>query len=223
MRTNDVTLFMVAANFYTVAYVAVGVIVVNTLSRGLLTGLALAFAWIYLVPPLICRAVLLAFGRPSGPATPRSRSYRVWWLLLQLQIVFNRVPQLEELLRMVPGVYGFWLNLWGSKVSLMAYWSPGVLVTDRYLLRVGRGAVLGAGCMVGGHLVSRDAAGEYTLTVSEVTVEEGAIVGAHALIAPGCHIGAREVVPAGRSLGPFTRWKQGKRSTMRRDRAATEA
>ena len=60
-------------------------------------------------------------------------------------MVFNRLPWLEEILRLMPGLYALWLFLWGGRVSPLVYWAPGSLVIDRPLVIVERGAVIGAG------------------------------------------------------------------------------
>lgn len=215
--------FMIAANYFPFLYLLLGGWVVFAFGTSAFVQVNLVVLWIYVLPPLIGRVILTVFGRPRGVATPNTQTYRVWWFLTQLQMPFNRFGFLEEVLRLVPGLYGLWLNLWGSRVSLLVYWSPGVVVTDRYLVCVSRGAVMGARCLIGGHLITRNHDGDYHLTVAEVTVGEGAIVGVNVAIAPGCEIHPHEVVPAGRYLGPFSGWKDGKRTAVHRHRAAVDA
>ena len=205
------TAFMVAANYYSVVYLAAGVLAVVAAGPSPATRLATALAWIYLVPPVLARLVLAARGAPVGRATVDTPAYRTWWLLTQLQMIFNRIRVLEELLRLIPGAYGLWLNLWGSRVSLLAFWSPGVFVTDRYLLDVGRGAVLGARCHLGAHIVSTSPDGGWELVVAPVTIGAGGVVGALAAMGPGCVLDAHQTLPAGRYLGVFTAWRDGRR------------
>jgi hypothetical protein len=213
---NRVTSFMIAANYFPFLYLVLGGWLAVTLGRSALGGMAVAAVWIYLVPPLLGRIVLGVFGRPVGIVTPDTRAYKVWWFMTQLQMPFNRILLLEELLRFVPGLYGLWLNLWGSRVNLFAYWSPGVVLTDRYMLHVGKGAVIGGRCVIGGHIVSREPDGDYLLTLADVTIGDRAIVGAQVAIGPGCEIGPDEVVPVGRFFGPFGGWKDGRRTAARR-------
>ena len=174
---------------------------------------AAGLAWIYLLPPLTARLVLLVMGPPAGDALPpRSRRFKVWWFLTQLQMVFNRLRFLEELLRLVPGLYSLWLNLWGSRVSLFVFWVSGVLITDRYLLNIGPGVIVSADAALAGHLSTYDAHGNYVTSIARITIEKGAIIGARAGIGPGCVIGAFEVVPAGKLLPPYSRWRDGRRT-----------
>ena len=205
-----VTGFMVAANYFPLVYILTGAALVFGLPFGPWGRVGLALSWIYLLPPLVGRLLVGIVGAPvTENAAPQARSYKLWWMLTQLQMLFNRLPVLEELLRLLPGVYPLWLNLWGSHVSLLAFWAPGARVTDRYLLEVGRGVVLGTRCLVGGHLVTRHGSGDYRLTVARVVVESGAVIGVQAVIGPGCRICSDETVPAGALLPPFTMWKNG--------------
>ncbi len=124
---------------------------------------------------------------------------------------FNRLGFLEELLRLIPGAYALWLNLWGSSVSPFAFWSRSVLISERYLVRVGRGAVFGAYSGLAGHLVIRGDGGRMRLTVAPVVVDAGAILGIRAGLGPGCRLFAGEMLPANRLLPPFTGWRHGRK------------
>ena len=72
---------------------------------------------LYLVPPLLGRGLMRVFGVPNGVFTQDDRRFRVWWALLQLQMVFNRLPMLEEMLRLVPGLYPLWIALAAHMVT----------------------------------------------------------------------------------------------------------
>ena len=87
-------------NYIPVLLLTIGGCVVVSLSRWPGYAVLAALVWIYVVPPLICRLTLAIFGRPAGHALGQeSRGYKVWWFLLQLQSLHNRLPWLEELLR----------------------------------------------------------------------------------------------------------------------------
>ena len=169
--------------------------------------------WLYLLPPLLARVIIVIRGKPSGIVRHDSKTHTTWWSLFQLQLIFNRFPFLEELLRLVPGLYALWLNLWGAKVSTFVFWTPGIVVMDRYHLHIDKGAVLGSECMISGHVLKVQDDGSILLVVDEVHIESGVLVGARASIAPGCHIHAFETVPAGRILKPYTHMKDGKKSS----------
>jgi hypothetical protein len=216
-RGGGLAWYMIAANYYTLAYVAAGVFAVATPTLSLGARLALALGWLYLLPPLLARLAMAVLGRPHGEFTPEARAYRTWWLLTQLQVIYGRVALLEEALRIVPGAYSLWLRLWGSKVSVLVLWSPGVMVTDRYLLQVAKGVVVGTRSTLGGHIATVDGEGAYRLTVAPIVLDEGSVVGALAGVGPGCHVFPWETVPAGRLLPPFTAWRDGRKAGPLRD------
>jgi hypothetical protein len=196
--------FSLALNYVPFAHAASGIALAFTFSGWGVLWFALA--WLYLLPPVLGRLTLLAFGVPHGELTLDTRAYRVWWFLTQLQMVFNRLPLLEELLRLVPGLYPLWIALWGGRLSQMAYVAPRVLITDRYLVNVGRFAVLGFKCALAGHMAVRNAEGRFVVVVAAPTVEPEAIVGGDAGLGPGATLRAGHLLPAGRRVGPFDQY-----------------
>jgi len=173
---------------------------------------AFVILWIYFVPPIVCRLTLLFFARPEGRRIgQQSATYKTWWFLTQIQMLFNRLHFLEEMLRLVPGAYAVWLTLWGSKVSVLSFWGPQSKVFDRYLIQVERGAVVGSGVKLSSHLGLLDEDGGYVIDLALITISEGAIIGAEALIGPGCRVEAHEMVPASRKLQPYSTWRKGRK------------
>lgn len=200
-----VPLRMLAWNAFPLAYLLFGaalVYIVESTSLRIVTVLA----WLYLLPPILCRLAILIAGRPQGSLNERSPEFLHWWRLSQLQLVYARVPLLEELLRLVPGLYNLWLNLWGGRVHITAYWSPGVQVFDRYYLHIGRGAIIGGNARVGAHVIEREESGQFRLIVAPVNIDAGATLGMSAAAGPGVHIHANSTVPAGRLLRPGQHW-----------------
>jgi hypothetical protein len=175
--------------------------------------LMLLSAWIYLLPPLAARLTLTLFARPQGRFTQDTSTYRVWWVLTQWQILFNRLPWLEELLRMVPGLYALWIGLWGGSISPFAYVGPRVWITDRHAVRVERGAVLGMQSILAGHLVIRDETGRWLVLAAAPIVESEAIVGGEAKLGPGAVLRAGQMLPIGRHIKPFEEWPRHKNKT----------
>jgi hypothetical protein len=219
-RSTRPSAYSLVLNVLPLALVAAGAAAV-WLTEGATARIAVALAWIYLLPPLAARAVTAAFGAAEGDnLTQDSRAYRVWWLLVQLQVIFNRFPFFEEVLRLAPGAYALWLNLWGSKVSLVVYWGPGALAADRQALRIGPGAVIGTRSVLSGHLALKNESGEFRVTLAPVEIGAGALIGAYAGIGPGCRIEAGEEVPAAAFLRPHTRWSEGSRIKPARPRSA---
>lgn len=163
-------------------------------------------AWIYLLPPLASRLTILLWGLPQGRLTQETTAYRVWWVVTQWQILFNRLPWLEEALRFVPGLYALWIGLWGGRLSPRAYVGPGVVITDRHAVRVERGAVLGMKSILCGHLVQRTDDGRWLVLAAAPVVEIEAILGGDARLGPGAILRAGQTLPTGRFVRPFDEW-----------------
>jgi hypothetical protein len=202
--------FSLWMNLVPFAYVASGVAVLALWEGGMWEAIWRALAWIYLVPPVIGRSILILFGTPRGSFTQDQRGYRVWWVLTQLQMVYNRVPVLEEMLRLVPAAYPLWIAIWGGRLSPFAYVAPGVVITDRYLVRVERRAVLGFRSTLAGHMAIRDEAGRWLAVVAAPIVRESAIVGGEAGLGPGATLLKGALLPAGRRVGSHDQWPRGK-------------
>jgi hypothetical protein len=210
--------YSLALNFLPLLHLLAGAAVVWFVD-GAAARIGVALAWIYLLPPLMGRVAVVLFGAPQGEGLGQeARAYKVWWFLTQLQVVFNRFGFLEELLRMVPGLYALWLNAWGARVSPLVYWGPGAAVLDRQAARIGPGAVIGARAVLSGHLAVKDSSGAFRVTLAPVEIGASALIGAYAGIGPGCSVAAGEEVPAAAFLRPMTQWTGGRRVKPNRPR-----
>ena len=168
-------------------------------------------ALLYVFPPLLAR-VILVLGGPTPPsATLGSPAFLRWWALGQLQLVFNRFPHLEEIIRLVPGLYSAWLRLWGSHVGTLVFWSPGVVVTDRQLVDIGDRAVIGMGVRIAPHIVVREPDGIARLIAAPVIIGAGAMVGGLTVFGPGARMAPGETSHRTVVLPPFWTWEQGRR------------
>ena len=202
--------FSLALNFVPALHILCGAWLGLGVADSPAAGAAVFLIWLYLAPPFCGRLLIALFGRPEGRLTQDMRTYRVWWALTQLQIVFNRLPWLEELLRLFPGVYAAWIWLWGGRLSSFAYVGPGVLITDRHAVNVERGAVLGLRSILAGHLASRDGAGRFVVIAAAPTVESEAILGGLSALGPGAILRAGCMLPTGRHVGPMAEWPRRK-------------
>ncbi|WP_336162167.1 Pls/PosA family non-ribosomal peptide synthetase [Amycolatopsis sp. VC5-11] len=84
-----------------------------------------------------------------------------------------------------------WLRTMGVKIGrgvwLDTYWLP-----ESDLVELGDGATINRGCVVQTHLFH-----DRIMTMSRVTLEEGATLGPHGIVLPGASIGARTTVGPG--------------------------
>jgi hypothetical protein len=119
---------------------------------------------------------------------------------------------LEETIRMIPGLYSAWLRLWGARVGALTYWSPGVVILDRPLVRVGKRVIFGVGARLNAHVLAPDGPRRMALYLAPIAVGDDALVGGYSLLLPGCEIAAGEVTPPFRTMHAFSRFANGRRT-----------
>jgi hypothetical protein len=173
--------------------------------------ICLGAAFLYLLPPLLARCILVLFPIRRQRIPIPSRDYFVWWYLLNLQMVFCRLPFLEELLRLIPGAYSLWLRLWGSRIGAFTYWAAGLRILDRSFLEIGNGVAFGAGVRLNPHVIAENADGELELILARVKIGDRALIGGYALLTAGTRIADDENTRACLISSPFSTWKNGKR------------
>jgi hypothetical protein len=173
--------------------------------------IGLAPVALYVLPPVVVRVVLLA--RPlSGERFPvDSKEFLIWWFFAQWQMLFSRLPFLEEVLRLFPGLYSLWLRLWGAKVGALVYWAPSCRLLDRQLIEVGDRVVFGVGARLHPHVITREN-GETLLILAPVRIGDDAMIGGFSLLTAGTRVHAGEMVPAAQALPPFSEWRHGTRA-----------
>lgn len=207
--TKKNSLLIIALNYFPFLYVVAGVSVVFYIGD-VVHNIVFILFWLYILPPMLCQIVLLISHRPEGVFSEHDKEFYIWWFLAQLQLIFNRFPFLEELLRLVPGLYNTWLNMWGSRINLTVFWSPGIHIFDRYNLNIARGVVVGGGCRIGGHIFDKEKNGSIKLLVAPVVIKENVLLGLNSLVGPGCYISDNETLIAGKTLKPFHSLKEGR-------------
>jgi hypothetical protein len=172
--------------------------------------IALAAAALFLAPIVPAR-LLRESLRKAPPEIPiGSPDFLRWWACFQCQVLFLRFPSLEELLRLIPGLYSCWLRLWGSRIGKLTYWAPRTVILDRGFLNVGDHVVFGAGVRLNPHVMQRDEA--IVLLLAPVEIGHRALVGGYSLLTAGTHIADDEATRAFLISPPFSKWKDGKRS-----------
>jgi hypothetical protein len=176
-----------------------------------------AAAWLtpailFLFPPLVVRASTWWSPLTSGRLEPGSRGFLHWWFAAQWQVIFTRLPVLEEMIRMIPGLYALWLRLWGARVGSLVYWSPGVVILDRPLVRIGSRVIFGVGARLTAHVLAPSGARQMALYLSPITIRDGALIGAYSVLLPGCEVAEGEVTPPFRTIHAFSRFANGRRT-----------
>jgi hypothetical protein len=142
---------------------------------------------LYLVPPLTFRLHRRFFPAEKSFSNLLERRYSPWWGAHQIQAIYIAIPQLEAVLRLVPGLYSAWLRLWGSKIGRSVYWTPNVEITDRQVLDIGDRVVCGHKCKFLGHAIKPrgEAMMLYTRTIK---IGNDVFIGAGSRIGPGATV-----------------------------------
>lgn len=172
---------------------------------------AAALAVIYLLPALTARIIVKGFPIHSTVLSLGSADFFKWWALLNIQMIFCRLPILEEAMRIIPAVYSAWLRLWGSRIGRLVFWSPGTQILDRSFLDVGDDVLFGVGVQLIPHVMVRNDKGENEVLLAPVKVGDRAVVGGYSLLGPGSEIMADEATSARLLLHPFSKWRGGRR------------
>jgi hypothetical protein len=156
------------------------------LSPSYVQPLVLAFI-IYLVPPATLRIHKICFPLRKQMSDLAERKYSPWWGAHQIQIIYIAVPQLEAVLRLVPGLYSSWLRLWGSKVGRGVYWTPNIEITDRHMLEIGDRVVFGHKTKLLGHAI-KPKGKSMMLYTRAIKIGSDVFIGAGSRIGPGAVI-----------------------------------
>jgi hypothetical protein len=170
---------------------------------GYFHSLWLALILLYSLPPVIARSLIAVFGKPRRAQVVPSKSAYVWWLVTQLQVPFMRLSFLEEMLRLIPGVYSLWLRLWGAKVGSYIFWSPQVVIADRPFVEIGDRVIIGYGAKVTSHFLKKND-GETTLFFGIPKIESNTLLGAMSVVAPGAILKEGSTLEGGAGIHPFS-------------------
>lgn len=177
---------------------------------GMWSGISATLALLYLLPPLAIRLLLLCCPIKEGTHRIDSREFLIWWATSQWQMIFCRLPALEECLRLVPGLYSLWLRLWGAKIGRLTFWSAGLRILDRSLLRIGDDVVFGSGVRLNPHVIVEED-GQKLLHLAPITIGDRALIGGYSLLTAGVTIEPDAALRSFTLLPPFSVWSQGRR------------
>lgn len=172
-------------------------------------------AVLYLAPALAARIVNSIAPIPEGRIRLGTRAFFTWWALANLQMLFCRLPFLEELIRLIPGLYSLWLRLWGARIGRLTYWGAGLRILDRSFLRIGDDVIFGAAVRLNPHVLHRNEQGEMELILASIVIGDRTMVGGYSLLTAGTEITSDESTRACLISAPFSRWENGSRANKK--------
>lgn len=156
----------------------------------------LLLAVLYLVPPITLRILLRWKPLTYGVTRADDRTFSPWLAAHHIQAFYDALPQLEALLRVIPGFYSLWLRLWGSRVGYGVEWSVNSSILDRNLMEIGNRVVFARQVELAAHVRRKTEGGGTRILVRPVRIGSYAFLGAGARIGPGANIPANAQVPA---------------------------
>ena len=210
-------LLLLTLNFIPLGHLLTVIFVILFFPGDGLARVFLGVAALYLLPPSAGFLVRKLCPIAEGKIAFGSKAFFAWWALFQMQMIFCRLPALEELLRIVPGLYSLWLRLWGARIGRLTFWSPGTVIVDRPYLQVGDDVVFGAGVRMNPHVFAKTSSEGFELLLGTVKVGDRARVGGYSLLSAGAEIADNETTDALLVLPPFSSFKAGKRVRPQRD------
>jgi hypothetical protein len=150
---------------------------------------------LYVFPVLIFRLHHRLAALSEGKSRLDLPHYSPWWTSYNLQTLFHALPSLEAILRLIPGVYSFWLRCWGSSIGRGVTWTPGVEITDRSLLEIGDRVIFGHKVILVSHAISKKKSGAIWLYVKKIRIGSDSFIGAGSQFGPGTTIAPNQRVP----------------------------
>ncbi len=142
-------------------------------------------AAIYLFPMLAHRLHDLFFPLTDERVIIPNGQYPAWWGSYQIQYIFISIPALEAPLRLIPGLYSAWLRAWGSQIGRRVVWPPMLEITDRSLMVIGDGSVIGHHTGFYCHVLNPTKDGRLLLYVKKIVIGKYCFIGSGSRIGPG--------------------------------------
>ena len=143
--------------------------------------IAAGAAVLYLAPALAARIVKFLAPIPEGRIRLGTRAFFTWWALANLQMLFCRLPFLEELIRLIPGFLQPVAASLGGRIGRLTYWGAGLRILDRSFLRIGDDVIFGAAVRLNPHVLHRNERGEMELILASIVIGDRTMVGGYSL------------------------------------------
>jgi acetyltransferase-like isoleucine patch superfamily enzyme len=180
--------------------IALSCVVWILIAPSLLSIFALLFS-LYGFPLVVYRLHQRFYPVKEGISYLLTEEYSPWWGTHQIQAIYNSFPVLETILQLVPGLFSFWLRLWGAKVGSQVYWTPSVNIIDRGLLEIGDRVIFGHLSATSSHVI-KPKRNDLMLYVKKVRIGNNVFFGAGTAVGPGANVADGAYVPFSSVLYP---------------------
>ena len=156
---------------------------------------------IYGIPLIAYRIHNLFYPLEEGITYLLDKEYSPWWGSHQIQIIYIAFPFLEILLRLIPGLFSIWLQLWGAKIGKNIYWTPKLEIADRGLIEVGDWVIFGYNSQLYSHVI-KPKNDNLMLYLKKIKIGNNVFIGAGCRLGPGVKIKDETFIPVTTDLYP---------------------
>lgn len=156
------------------------------------------FLVLYLFPPLMWRMLSPFIPVQMGASFLGTKTDNVngWFVSYQFQQIYNALPFIEGLLKLIPGLYSAWLRLWGANIGKKISWTSMSQVIDRPFINIGDRCSIGNESYLSAHTINQNNDGRYLLYLKEITIGSNVVLTQKNSIGPGVIIGDGVLIKA---------------------------
>lgn len=150
---------------------------------------------LYVLPTIVHRIMLRWAPLKFGVSVIDDRQFSPWLASHHIQAFYDALPQLESLLRVIPGFYSMWLRMWGAQIGYGVEWPVRMDILDRSLLEIGNRVVFAREVEIASHCRKKTEGGASRVLVRPVRLGGYCFIGAQVQIGPGANVPANASVP----------------------------
>lgn len=172
--------------------------------------IALFLIVVYLLPPLMWRILSPLIPAKMGASYlgVHTESVNGWFVSYQIQQIYNALPFLEAVLKLIPGFYSAWLRLWGARIGTKINWTSQSKVIDRPFIHIGDRCLVGNEAYLSAHAIKKKD-DRYLLYLKEISIGSDVVLSLQSIVGPGAIIGNRAFIMARAAVHPNTTISEG--------------
>lgn len=160
-------------------------------------SVSLALFIIYLFPLCLWCLIKIKYPIKKGFSEIGLKSVEgnSWVVAHRLQYLYITFSGIEKILILIPGLFSFWLRLWGSQIGKNIIWTPRIQIIDRTDIVIGDNSFIGDLSYLSSHFIVRKE-DKLFLFYDAVKIGTRVLIGAHCHLGPGARIKDQEFLPA---------------------------
>lgn len=131
-----------------------------------------------------------------------------WFVSYKIQQIYNTLPILEAILKLIPGAYSAWLRLWGAKIGNDVNWTLQSKILDRPFIHIGDRCLIGNEVYLSAHDIKKKE-NQYLLYLQEVIIGSDVVLSLKSVVGPGAIIEDHAFISASSAILPNTKISEG--------------